>query len=71
MKYRCLTKDDRIKIEVLLKAGVKVAKIAEELGFHYSSIYREIKKGLYSIAAYIGKLKRAYIATEIQTIQLK
>ena len=32
MKYRCLTKDDRIKIEVLLKAGVKVAKIAEELG---------------------------------------
>ena len=48
MKYRCLTKDDRIKIEVLLKAGVKVAKIAEELGFHYSSIYREIKKGLYS-----------------------
>ena len=48
MKYRCLTKEDRIKIEMLLKAGMKVTKIAKELGFHFSSIYREIKKGLYT-----------------------
>lgn len=48
MKYRCLTKEDRIKIEMLLKAGIKVTEIAKELGFHFSSIYREIKKGLYT-----------------------
>lgn len=44
---RQLTKTDRIKIEALLLAKVKVVAIAEQLGVHRSTIYNEIKRGEY------------------------
>lgn len=45
--YRTLTWNDRLKIEALHKVGVSPKRIAEELGFHFVSIYRELKRGQY------------------------
>ena len=42
-----LTRTDRIKIEALLKVGIKVTAIAEQLGVHRSTIYNELKRGQY------------------------
>ena len=47
-KFKQLTFNDRLKLEVLLKAGHKIKKIAELLGFHQSTIYREIKRGKFT-----------------------
>ena len=46
-KYRRITRDDRMKIEALYNAKVSVRKIAKILGFHYTAIYYELKKGFY------------------------
>ena len=45
--FRILTRIDRIKIETMLNTGHSVREIADFLGFHRSSIYREIKRGKY------------------------
>lgn len=37
----------RLRIEMRINAGVKPKEIAEELGVHVSTIYREIKRGRY------------------------
>ena len=42
-EYRRLTYNDRLKLEALYNSGMPVLKIAEELGFFYTGIYREIK----------------------------
>ena len=43
-----LTKADRIKLEALLKAGHGKKEIADMLHVHRSTIYREIKRGVYT-----------------------
>ncbi len=43
--FKHLTFNDRLQLEVLLKAGHKPKEIAEILGFHISTIYRELKRG--------------------------
>ncbi|MBQ8166512.1 MAG: IS30 family transposase, partial [Lachnospiraceae bacterium] len=40
-----LTREDRIQIELLLKLEYSVSKISKMLGVHYSTIYREIRRG--------------------------
>lgn len=45
--YKCLTRDDRIRIEAWYNDGVKKAEIARRLGVNRSTITYEIKKGLY------------------------
>ena len=40
-KYNQLSREDRIQIEALYESGMKAVKIAEQLGYHYSTIYRE------------------------------
>lgn len=45
--YKTLTWNDRIRIEALLKAKTSIKIIAEVLGVHISTIYREIKRGQY------------------------
>lgn len=42
-----MTKADRIKMETLLNAGHSVQEIANYLGFHRSTIYREYQRGKY------------------------
>ena len=44
-KYRRITRDDRMKIEVLYNSNIPVKVIADTLGFHYNAIYYELKKG--------------------------
>jgi IS30 family transposase len=44
---RQLTRTDRIKLEALIKAGLRITKIAEQLGVHRSTIYNELKRGQY------------------------
>ena len=45
--YKHLTKTQRNQLEMLLKANVHKAKIAEILGCSLMTIYREIKRGAY------------------------
>lgn len=40
-----LTHDDRIKIEALLKEKHTPKEIANNIGCHISTIYRELKRG--------------------------
>lgn len=42
-----LTFADRITLEALTKAGHRVVEIAEQLGVHRSTIYKELKRGQY------------------------
>lgn len=44
-KYRRLTRFDRYQIEKELSCGRSVRRISDKLGFHRSSIYREIRMG--------------------------
>ena len=47
MKHKTLTRTDRNKIEAFLRLKASPKFIAKELGFHISTIYREIKRGQY------------------------
>lgn len=42
-----MTRDIRLKIEALYNAGLNPNQIAKQIGFHNSSVYREIKRSLY------------------------
>ena len=44
--YKHLTWRERLRIETRLKDGWTPQKIADEIGRHVSTIYREIKRGL-------------------------
>lgn len=45
--FKHLKKSDRLKIESLLRAGVKPLKISKIIGVHNTTIYRERKRGSY------------------------
>jgi IS30 family transposase len=45
--YHQLTWNDRLKIEARINIGYKPQRIADELGVHVSTIYRELKRGTY------------------------
>lgn len=44
-RYRRITRRDRYQIQMYLSAGKKIKWIADKLGFHRSSIYREKRRG--------------------------
>lgn len=46
-KYRVLDHEDRRVIEALYNKGIRVSEIAKELRVHRSTIYRELKRGMY------------------------
>ena len=45
--FRRFTYQDRLKIEALYNAKVPVKKIASEIGFHFTCVYKELKLGYY------------------------
>lgn len=45
--YSHLSRDDRLKIELMLRHGFGKREIAEELQVHISTIYREVKRATY------------------------
>lgn len=47
MAYKHLTFNDRLKIEAWQKVGIKPRVMADKLGVHISTIYRELKRGEY------------------------
>lgn len=47
-RFKQLSRADRLKLEALLKAGHGKQEIADQIGVHVSTIYREIKKGTYT-----------------------
>ncbi len=55
-KYRRMTFQDRLKLEVLFNIGVPVARIAKELGFNRSGIYCELEEGYYYLQKTISKI---------------
>ena len=46
-RFKQLSRADRLKLEALLKAGHGKQEIADQIGVHVSTIYREIKRGQY------------------------
>ncbi|MEA4934760.1 MAG: IS30 family transposase [Lawsonibacter sp.] len=46
-KQHYMTRDERLKLEALHRAGLSVARIARELGFCRQTIYNEIRRGIY------------------------
>lgn len=42
--YRHFTTQDRIQLYELLSAGECIAEIANQLGFHKASVYRELER---------------------------
>lgn len=46
-KFKQLTRADRLKIEALDKAGHRKQEIADQIGVHVSTIYREMERGRY------------------------
>lgn len=61
-KFKQLTYSDRIKIESLYNYHIPVKVISEILNVHVSTLYREIKKGLYSRLASDYKMYKSYSA---------
>jgi IS30 family transposase len=47
-RFKHLTKTDRLRIEAHTRDGLKPKEIAEILGVHISTIYRELKRGRYT-----------------------
>jgi len=40
-----MTRDERLKLEALRRAGVKVTAIAKQLGCCHQTIYNELERG--------------------------
>lgn len=47
-RFRHLSWDNRLRIETMLKCGRPIQEIADKIGVHYSTIYREIKRGRFT-----------------------
>ena len=56
--HKTLSHTQRLQIECLLKAKIPIRKIAENIGVHISTVYRELKRGEYThrvkVSEYIG-----------------
>lgn len=61
-QYRRLTRRDRYQIEKHLARGKSVRWIADRLGFHRSSIYREKRRGTITVGVTGGKKRGEYSA---------
>ena len=44
-KQHYMTRDERLQLEALSRAGMPVAKIAHQLGFSRQTIYNELRRG--------------------------
>ena len=64
--YNRLTKNERLQIESLYNNNVKISVIAKYLGHHVSTIYREIKRGLYDHLNYDYTYTKKYSCDKAQ-----
>ncbi len=65
MSHRHFTRDERVRLQTLKRAGLSNRAIARQLGFHSSSIGRELQRGKSSAAAtgYSVKTARRHAET--------
>ena len=59
-KYKHISKEQRYQISALLKAGVKIRSIAEQLNLHRSTLYRELKRNSQPRGSYAAYLANQY-----------
>lgn len=52
MSYRHITRDQRVELSALLKASITKKQIAEQLGLHRSTVWREIRRNKGSTISY-------------------
>lgn len=62
-----LTYEERFFIEKSLKNGINVLSIADALGKHFTTIYKEIKKGTVTLLNYDLTIRQEYCADTAQT----
>lgn len=67
-KFRHLSITKRIQIETLLKRKVPIKEIADFLGVHISTVYREIKRGLFDKKVAVKTVK-SYYETEYEYVK--
>ena len=65
--YKTIDKSTRDKLEALYNTGIPVKRIAEELGYTFQSIYRELKRGFYMKLNHDYTYTRRYSADIAQT----
>lgn len=68
---RYLTYEERFYIEKSLKNGINVVEIAEALGKHFTTIYKEIKKGTVTLLNYDLTMREEYCADTAQIMTEK
>lgn len=61
-KFKRFSYETRLKLEALYNAGVPVKTIEKELGFHNSSIYRELRLGTYDHKCHDWTYSKKYSA---------
>lgn len=66
MAGKYLTKDQRIKIEAYYRIKKKPCEIARLMGLHHSTIYRELKKGMFQRETPQGGQRWEYSAERAQ-----
>ena len=66
--YKTFKKRDRDKLEALYNAGLPIKRIAEELGFTYSGVYYELKRGYYMHRNHDWSETKKYSADKAQLI---
>ena len=64
--YKRITYNERLQIESLYNTHTKVSVIAQYLGHHAATIYREIKRGLYDHLNHDYRIIRKYSADKAQ-----
>lgn len=63
MAHTHFTRDDRIFLAKLIREGLSVRSIARILGFHPSSVYRELQRGQ---VPKLGKTSTGYSITKAE-----
>lgn len=66
MAHTHFTRDDRIFLAKLIREGLSVRSIARILGFHPSSVYRELQRGQ---VPKLGKTGTGYSITKAEKTQ--
>lgn len=67
-KYKQLDRDRRLKMEALFRAGLKPREIAEQIGCHISTVYREFRRGEYEHLNSDYTTERRYSADKAEAL---
>ena len=69
MNYRQLTLDDRYQIQILRKEKFTIIEIAKRVGFHHSTISRELRRNSEPRMLHVYTAKRAQKKTRQRRVE--